>query len=108
MPLLKFRNFLAASRKPNMLPFGMYRAEASADIDVIEDYGTLRIGSGLGITGVQDGVNTVFIMSDQPALVFLNGLYQTVGIDYSVNVNIVTFTIAPLADDIISALGAAP
>lgn len=107
MPLLKFRNFLAASRKPNMVPFGMYMVQASADTDVIENYGTLALGSGLGISGVQNGINMVFTMSAPPAQIFLNGLYQKVGVDYSVGGNVVTFAIPPVSDDIMVALGAA-
>jgi hypothetical protein len=99
MPLLRFRNFLSASRKPNMQAFGMYKAEANADLDVIEAYGIVPMA--IGFTGTQDGSNHTFTISGPPSSIYLNGLRQATPGDYTIVGVVVTFTLAPQADDII-------
>src|SRR5690242_10438786 len=106
MPLLKFRNYQAASRKRNMIAFGLYRQDASADLDVIED-----VGSGkLGFTGTQDGQNTVFTLSAVPSdsnlVIVKNGLVlkSGAGNDYTLSGATVTLATPPYADDAIQAI----
>lgn len=106
MPLLKYQNFTAASRRRNMIAFRMFRAEAGVDINVIED-----VGSGLlGITGTQDGANPTFTLSGTPSstnfLLVRNGLIQHPGAgnDYTLAGNIVTMTPPPATDDILLAI----
>jgi hypothetical protein len=99
MPVLRFRNFLAASRKPNMLAFGMYQYNANRDLDVIEAYGVVPMA--IGFTGVQNGSNKVFVISAPPTLVVFNGLIQSTPGDYTIAGTTVTFTMAPQPDDIL-------
>ena len=80
MPLLKFQNYTAASRKRNMIAFHMFRHEASPDMDVIED-----VGSGtLGVTDTGD--HQTFTLSASPVasntIVVRNGLIQRYGASY--------------------------
>lgn len=103
MPVLKFRNFLAASRKPNMLAFGMYRAEAAADIVVIENNSGADL---LGLAGTQDGSNATFTTSAAVGKLFLNGALLAPNIDYSTTGTGFILMRAPIATDIILAFGA--
>jgi hypothetical protein len=104
MPTLKHRNFLSASRKRNCIAFGMYRQDASADLEVIED-----VGSGLlAITGTQDGSNAEFTLSAVPSgtnlVMVRNGNVLKINVDYLLSGNTVTFAIAPEAADILLAI----
>lgn len=97
MPLLKFRNFTAASRKRNMAQFGMYRSDALGDLAVIED----AADTAIGITGTQNGTNTAFTISAPIASLYRNGLFQATPGDYSVSGSTLTWVSAPASDDII-------
>ena len=104
MPVLKFRNFLAASRRRNMMGFGMYRAEAGADLEVIED----AASGSIAISGTQNGANTIFTLSAAPIppadlIIAYNGLIQKLGVDYVIAGATLTFTMAPVAEDILLA-----
>ena len=96
MPLLTFRNYLAASRKPNMINFGLYRAEAGSDLAVIEE----NSATPLPVTGTQDGVNRAFIIPGPLGSLYLNGLRQAVGIDFTITTGGFTMTIPPRATDL--------
>lgn len=102
MPVLKYRNFLAASRKRNMIPFGMFRAEATADLAVIEDNSSDIM---LGVVGVQDGSNATFTTSDTVGKVYVNGALLAPDIDYSATSTGFILVRAPIATDIILAFG---
>lgn len=56
--------------------------------------------------GAVDGVNAVFELSFEPAslLLFLNGVLQTLGGDYTLSGTTITFATAPFTGDIISAV----
>ena len=102
MPVLKFRNFLAASRRRNMLGFSMYRAEAAADLEVIEDSAT----GSIAISGTQNGANTVFTLSAAPLtatdlIVVRNGLVQKFNTDFTLSGATLTFFYPPAADDML-------
>lgn len=99
MPLLKFRTYTSASRKPNMIAFGLYRNNASADLDVIED----NSSTTLSVTGVQDGSNAVFTIPGALGALYVNGARQAPTIDYVVSTGGFTLTIPPRATDIILA-----
>ncbi len=99
MPQLKFRNYLAASRKPNMIAFGLYRNTASADLDVIED----NSSTTLAVTGVQDGTNATFTIPGALGALYVNGARQAPEYDYTVSSGGFTLTIPPRATDIILA-----
>lgn len=53
------------------------------------------------LTGTLDGSNTVFTLSNTPIInsqtIYINGLMQDIGDDYTISGNTVTFVIAPLA-----------
>lgn len=108
MPLLKFRNYLSASRKPNMIAFGMFKE--GSNLDHIEGLGT----SALAVTGTQDGSNQTFTLSASPdptfTLVIRNGLVQKNAVDFTIAGTSLTFLTPPAADDIILVLplGGAP
>jgi hypothetical protein len=97
MPVLKFMNFTAASRLPNLQRFGLYRSDATADLAVIDSAASATIG----FTGTQDGSNTTFTISAAPSKVFRNGLLQKATVDYSIVSNTIVWVIPPAADDII-------
>lgn len=99
MPVLKFRNYLAASRKPNAIAFGMYMAQASADLDVIEDH----TSETLAITGTQDGSNTAFTIPGALGALYVNGARQAPNIDYVASSGGFTLMVPPQATDIILA-----
>ena len=108
MPQFFFRNFTAATRKPNAIQFGLYRKEATADVSWIE--GLTAGGGRLTITGTQDGVNTTFTLSGTPVngadgLIFArNGSALSPTTDFTVSGNTVTTVVAPLATDILLAI----
>lgn len=97
MPVLKFQNFTAASRKRNMIAFRMFRADAIADLAVIED----AADSVVGFSGTQNGTNTSFTLSAPVAALYRNGLRQATPGDYSVSGSTLTWVLAPQSDDII-------
>jgi hypothetical protein len=97
MPLLLFQTFTSAGRKANMQRFGMFRADATADLAVIDSAASATIG----FTGTQDGSNTTFTVSAAPSKVFRNGLLQKATVDYSIVSNTIVWVIPPAADDII-------
>lgn len=97
LPLLKFRSYTAASRKPNLIAFGMYCNNASADLDVIED----NSSTTLPVTGAQDGANAVFTVPGPPGAIYINGARQAPTIDFVISTGGFTFTIPPRATDII-------
>ncbi len=102
MPYIQTRLYTASVRKHLMIPFGMYRAEATgpADVQQIEDADDTQV---LGITGAQNGVNTVFGLSAAPsfARVLLNGHVLTEIADYLLIGSTLTLTTAPSALDIL-------
>jgi hypothetical protein len=56
-------------------------------------------------SGVVDGTNTVFTLQHIPTgaiMVYVGGVYQTRGVDYTNNGNIITFVIPPDAESIIT------
>lgn len=61
------------------------------------------------VSGVKDGVNVTFTLANEPTLateqIFLNGLLLNAGAnsDYSIEGNVITFTVAPQATDTIIA-----
>lgn len=97
MPVLRFQNFLAASRKKNAQRFGLFRSDATADLDVIDD----ASATSIGFTGTQDGVNDTFTISAFPDKVFRNGLLQSTPADYSIVSNTIVWVLPPAADDTI-------
>lgn len=103
MPVLKFTNFLAASRKRNMIGFGLFRSNANADLSVIDD-----LASGaVTISGAQNGTNSVFTISALTSadnlILARNGLIQAPTIDFTVSGHILTLVVPPAADDILMA-----
>lgn len=102
MPLIRFRNFTAAARKPFMIPFGMYKAEAGSDLDVIEDADLI---TRLGISGVQNGVNTSFALSSAPQLaqILKNGKPLSRPAEYSISSSTLILAVPPTAKDILLA-----
>lgn len=57
-----------------------------------------------GVTGAQDGMNRVFTLADPlTEMIFLNGVLQSLGLDYTLAGTVLTFTAAPGPTDIISA-----
>jgi hypothetical protein len=85
-----------------MQRFGMFRAEAAADLEVIDDASS----SSVAITGTQDGVNADFTVDALPAVLVRNGLRQSTPGDYSITGNTLTWVVPPTADDIIFGLTA--
>jgi len=101
-PQIRFRNYLAASRKPFMVPFGMYTSDGggAAGVDQIEDAdNTIRVI----VTGAQNGVNTIYGLSLAPtfARVLKNGRILSLGSDYSIASNTLTMVVPPVASDIL-------
>lgn len=81
----RLRNFLAASRKPNMHAFGLF--PPTDDLKWIENYvpAPSFLQSGVGILGTIDGINDTFTLteySDSVAL-FVDGILQVEGVDYT-------------------------
>lgn len=99
MPVLKFRNYLAASRKHNCIAFGMYQSGATADLDVIEDTAIVS----MTVTGTQDGSNTAFIVPGPLGALYVNGLRQAPNIDYTVTTGGFTLNVPPNVNDTILA-----
>lgn len=99
MPQLKWRNYTASSRKPNMIAFGMYRSGASADLDVIED----NSSTTLAVTGTQNGTNAAFTIPGALGALYVNGARQAPTVDFVVSTGGFTLTIPPKATDIILA-----
>ena len=95
----RLRNFMAASRRPNMHAFGLF--PASQDLSWIEAHG-LEISLGT-VTGTVDGTNATFTIPERPVNVdvYVNGLRmnRTAGVDY-------TFT--PLTGTIVFAANSIP
>lgn len=77
----RFRNFMSASRRPNMHAFGLF--PASQDLDWIEAHG-LEMTMGT-VTGTVNGTNATFTVDEMPAnvRVWVNGLKQIETVDYS-------------------------
>lgn len=86
-----------------MIGFGMYRTEASADLDVIED----NSATALVVTGTQDGTNATFTLSGSLGSLYVNGARQYPDVDYAVSTGGFTLAIPPKATDIILALSGA-
>ncbi len=47
-------------------------------------------------TGAVNGVNAIFVFTAPPVLVTFQGVVQTAGVDYTLTVNTVTFTVPPV------------
>lgn len=76
-------------------------------------HGGPQIGGGSSFTlaaetpaGAVDGVNDEFELSHEPAslLLFLNGVLQTLGDDYTLSGTTITFATAPFTGDVLSAV----
>jgi hypothetical protein len=69
--------------------------------------GTLQTRTGEVPSGLVNGANLVFILVHTPAPsslhLFLNGVFQTEGIDYTLSGITITFTYAPSTGDSIYA-----
>ncbi len=64
--------------------------------------------SSVAVSGTLDGTNAVFTLAQAPPAadnldLFLSGLYQTPGIDYTLSGSTVTFTPPPASTDVIAA-----
>jgi len=102
LPAIKFRNFTAAARKPLLVPFGFYVSDGGgpAGVDHIEDAeNTVRVT----ITGVQNGLNTIFGLSLAPtfARLYRNGIILNEVSDYGITSNVLTMVVPPAASDIL-------
>lgn len=82
-----------------MQAFGMYQAQATADLDVIEDH----TSETLAITGTQDGSNTTFTVPGALGELYVNGARQAPNVDFVVSTGGFTLLVAPKASDIILA-----
>jgi hypothetical protein len=104
MPVSRFNNFTASSRKANMRAFGF--ATADQDLSWIADSHATP-GAELTLVGTQDGVNTVFTLAEDqglPIVVIMNGLTLSTPYDYTQSGLTVTFVNAPDSDDMIKVL----
>lgn len=88
--MIQFKNFKAASRKPNLIPFGMF--PRGANLAWLANYATLPPLETPD--GDLDGVNDTFTVNGQffEAWVFLNGQMLTQGVDYTFNGDTGTIT----------------
>lgn len=88
--MAQFKNFLAASRKPNLIPFNLM--PNGADLSWIAAYPLLPPLETP--TGTQDGVNPTFTVSGQfvDVWLFKNGMLLMQGVDYTFNGNTGTIT----------------
>ncbi len=96
----QFKNFTAASRKPNLVPFGML--PNGADLSWIAAYPLLPPLETP--VGTQDSVNPTFTVSGQfvDIWLFKNGMLLTQGVDYTFNGNTGTITFLAGAIPIVS------
>lgn len=86
-----------------MINFGLYRAEAHADLNNIAD---ADLETALVVSGTRNGVNTSFTLSSAPsfAQVLKNGQILTRGTDYTISGVTITFAVPPKASDILLVL----
>ena len=105
---IAWANFEAASRKPNLIPFGMF--SRGTDLSWIAANG--GVSEFLSVTGSIDGVNkTFYVTTPLPECwIFNGGLLMTEGVDYSRNetAGTITFGIAPPAGAVIRAAAGLP
>ena len=78
---IRFQNFCAASRKPNIHNFHLLPMEDN--LNWIEN--TIQAPAFYTPTGIVNGVNGTFTLADEGGyiLVFVNGVKQVEGIDYN-------------------------
>lgn len=83
MAIKTFNNFLASSRRPFLVPFGLF--PSGSDLSWIASYGS--VPPMVTPSGTVDGVNATFStgVPFSDAWVFLNGQLQTPGVDYTVD-----------------------
>lgn len=87
-----FRNFTAAERKRNLIPFGYFSPNDSTAWIDSQDTGVILQMSGM--TGTIDGVNAVFEVTvpyGNTCIVFKNGVEQTLNVMCTVSGQTVTF-----------------
>lgn len=78
--MTQFKNFRAAARKPNLVPFNLM--PNGSDLSwIAANYSMPEFGS---VTGNADGVNDTFTLgiSVSDVLVFVNGLLMQPSVDY--------------------------
>ena len=101
-------NFMAACRKPNLIPFGMFLR--GTDLSWIAANG--GVAEFLTVTGVIDGVNPTFYVMNPlpPSWIFNGGLLMTEGVDYTRDeqAGTITFGIPPPAGAVIRAVVGTP
>ena len=100
-----FQNFMAASRKPNLKPFGLM-AQSQDLTWIISYYAVLQLVS---LAGTQDGTNAVFTLSAAPgngSIVFVNGIGLYEGVAYTRSGTGITFSAgyAPQSTDVLRVL----
>lgn len=88
--MAQFKSFLAASRKPNLVPFGLM--PNGSDLSWVAAYPLIPPLETP--VGTQNGVNPTFTVSGQfvDIWLFKNGLLLTQGVDYTFNGNTGTIT----------------
>ena len=90
----RFRNFMAANRRPNMHAFGLF--PTVDDLTWIEAY-QLTPTAGT-VSGTVNGVNATFTVAEKPTdvRIWVNGVKQIETTDYSYvsTTGTITFTVA--------------
>lgn len=91
-PLNQLVNFLAASRRTRLIPFGLF-GPGNNITSAIYDIAGAQF-TALTVSGTIDGVNAVFTLSDTPLNLDLykNGVLQLSPTMYTLAGNVVTFT----------------
>lgn len=99
-PFPQFVNFLAATRKPMLIP-AMYFSPGD-NISFIWAVPGTSTGAPVALTGTIDGFNRVFTVPGlivNGAAIYRNGLLQDPALSYSIVGQTVTFNDAPIAGD---------
>lgn len=89
--ILKFKNFTASFRKPNLIPFSIFAP--GQDLDWIA--GASLAGQFTTVSGVIDGQNGVFTLGTAPMSgisLMRNGVEQLEGTMFTVSNITITFT----------------
>ncbi len=83
-------------------PYDYYNSDVDTSTTRTSDY-----KSNVSLAGTKDSSNTLFIISDTPVTdsesIYLNGVKQVRGVDYTISGSRVTMTIAPVSGDYLTA-----